>query len=66
MRALGSLGRAWRRARDMRVNGPPKSGLKPCGCAASFCSLFLLRICFVFNKENDSVTGRPNPTRFSL
>jgi hypothetical protein len=30
------------RARDMRVNGPPKSGPSPCGGAATFCRLIFL------------------------
>ena len=38
--ARAGHGKAWRRARahDMRMNGPPKSGSSPCGCAVSFCS----------------------------
>ena len=54
--------RRWARAHDMRVNGPPKSGPEPRRPAASFCSLFLLRVQYVFNMETESVTGRPNPT----
>jgi hypothetical protein len=32
----------WAQAHDVRVNAPPKSGLKPRRSAASFCHLFLL------------------------
>jgi hypothetical protein len=47
---LTGRGRAWRgeamqwvRAHDVRVNSPPKSGLKPHRPATFFCHLFLLR-----------------------
>jgi hypothetical protein len=37
-RSLASPGFGRRaRARDVRVNGPPKSGSNPCGRVASFC-----------------------------
>jgi hypothetical protein len=35
-RALARLAWPGRRAHDMRVNGPPKSGPSPCGGAATF------------------------------
>jgi hypothetical protein len=38
------LGVARARAHDMRMNSPPKSGLKPRRPAASFCRLFLLQV----------------------
>jgi hypothetical protein len=43
-RALARLGGAGRRAwaHDMRVNGPPKSSLSPCGGAASFLPFYFL------------------------
>jgi hypothetical protein len=53
-RSLASLGRGvawrgkarrWARAHDVRVNSPSKSGSKPRRSAASFCRLFLLRVC---------------------
>jgi hypothetical protein len=40
----GGAGR-WARAHDVCVNSPSKSGPKPRRPAASFCHLFLLRVC---------------------
>jgi hypothetical protein len=41
-RALARLAGAGRRAKDMRVNGPPKSGPSPYGGATTFCRLIFL------------------------
>jgi hypothetical protein len=40
----------------MPVNRLLKSSPDPCRLAASFCSLFLLRVQYIFNLETKSVT----------
>jgi hypothetical protein len=44
-RAGRGVERRWARAHNMHVNSPPKFSPKPCMSAASFCCLFLLRVC---------------------
>jgi hypothetical protein len=50
------------RAHNVRVNSPQKSGPKPHRFAASFCRLFLLRLCLICfdrdrpNRLHDAIT----------
>jgi hypothetical protein len=50
---------------NMHMNGQPKSGTKCCRHAASFSSLFVLRVQYIFNMETELVMRCLKPRWFS-